>query len=396
MPKRSNVKWTAAENEKLLKAVRGSMSINEAIAAVAIALPSRHVTKSLVVNELHRLKSPPLGAIVKANLTKASAKSTTDEIAQFAAVAKKGGTLEEICDRLDLAPKRAKAMIEAARSAGYSIALAGGQVGYVPPAMLKSEARVIARPCEEGIFAVVSDTHIGSKYCLEDQLRDHITRAYKDDGVRTIFHPGDILDGCYRHSRWEESHHGYQAQSARAAKVFPQLPGLRYVGIIGNHDETFESDSGLSVVASLPQVFRDAGRSDFELLGARGAYVRFAPKGGRGVLVELWHPIGGGAYAVSYKLQRHVEEYGVGQKPDFMFAGHWHQQCYIVRRGVHCFSAGTFHGGGSSFGKALGGAQAIGGWTVRYSQTRDGTVRDVAPTWRGYYETEQVRSIGLG
>jgi predicted phosphodiesterase len=393
---RSNVKWSKAEYAKLLKAVRGSTSIEEAVAAAAIALPERNPTKSAVERALQRGGSPPLGAIAKANLGKSSQKSTADEVAMFASVAKKGGTLEELCDRLDQSPKKVKAMIEAAKSAGYSIAMVGGQVGYVPPKPLTGEAKLVARPCEEGIFAVVSDTHIGSKYCLEDQLRDFINRAYKEDGVRTIFHPGDILDGCYRHSRWEESHHGYHAQSTRATKVFPQLPGLRYVGIIGNHDETFESDAGLSVVSSLPQVFRDAGRSDFELLGARGAYVRFAPKGGRGILVELWHPIGGGAYAVSYKLQRHVEEYGVGQKPDFMFAGHWHQQCYIVRRGVHCFSSGTFHGGGSSFGKALGGAQAIGGWVVRYNQTKDGTVRDVLPNWRGYYETEQVRSLGLG
>ncbi len=394
MPKPKS--WTPAEDAKLLRAVRGSTSIPEAIAAAKVALPDRKVTKHVVVHRLVNLESPALGTIVKANLCKASSKSTSDELAQFAAVAKKGHTLEELCDRLDLAPKKAKAMIDAAKSAGYSISLAGGQVGYVPPAPLIGQARIVARPSEEGIFAVVSDTHIGSKYCLEEQLRDFIARAYKEDGVRTIFHPGDILDGVYRHSRWEENHHGYDAQSTRAAKVFPKLPGLRYVGIIGNHDETFEHESGLSVVASLPQVFRDAGRDDFQLIGARGAYVRFAPKGGRGVLVELWHPIGGGAYAVSYKLQRHVEEYGVGQKPDFVFAGHWHQQCYVVRRGVHCFSSGTFHGGGSPFGKALGGAQAIGGWIVRYGQTKDGTVRDVQPTWRGYYETEQVRALGLG
>jgi predicted phosphodiesterase len=394
MPKAPN--WTKAEDAKLLKAIRGSTSIGEAIAAAALALPGRRVTKDVVIHRLVELKSPRLGAIVKANLSKASDKSTTDELAQFATIAKKGGTLEELCDRLDQSPKKVKAMVEAAKNAGYSIALAGGQVGYVPPKQVQSEKRVIARPCEEGIFAVISDTHVGSKYCLEDQIVDFVTRAYKEDGVRTIFHPGDILDGVYHHSRWEESHHGYQAQSTRAAKVFPKLPGLRYVGIIGNHDETFEKESGLSVVASLPQVFRDAGRDDFELIGARGAYIRYAPKGGRGILVELWHPIGGGAYAVSYKLQRHVEEYGVGQKPDFMFAGHWHQQCYIVRRGVHCFSSGTFHGGGGSFGKALGGAQAIGGWVVRYNQTKDGTVRDVTPNWRGYYETEAIRSLGLG
>jgi predicted phosphodiesterase len=315
-------------------------------------------------------------------------------IEDFARVAKSGLSLEELCDRFTLPPRKVRDLVSRAQKAGYRIELTGGMVGYTPPVPVRGERKVIAQPGEEHAYAVVSDIHIGSKYCLEDQFRDFVQRAY-DEGVRTIFCPGDILDGVYRHSRWEESHHGFDAQARRAAEVFPQLEGLKYVGIVGNHDETFEKESGLDVCRAIEDVFRRSGRDDLTLLGARGAYVRFAPKGGRGVLIELWHPLGGGAYAVSYKLQRHVEEYGVGQKPDFMFAGHWHQQCYVVRRGVHCFSAGTFHGGGSAFGKALGGAQAIGGWIVRFKQTKDGTVRDVQPTWCAYYETETVREAGL-
>lgn len=394
----SKHRWTEDETRKLLKAVKRAKTTEEALAAIH-QVTGQKLSIDAIDMKLNRLGQPRLRQIVAENTTTVKRDEKSAELARFATVAKKGGTLEEICDQLDLAPKKAKAMIEAAKSAGYRIELKAGMIGYVPPEPHAREQRIIAPPGEEQQFGVVSDLHIGSKYCLEDQLRDCVIRAYKDHGVTQFFVPGDMLDGCYRHSKWEESHHGFDAQSTRFAKVLPGkkdgLKNVRYAGIAGNHDETFEEGSGLDVCRAIEDVFRREGRDDLRLYGHRGAYLRYAPKGGRGILVELWHPRGGGAYAVSYKLQRHVEEYGVGQKPDFCIAGHWHQQVYCVRRGVHCFLAGTFHGGGGSFSKSLGGAQAIGGWVVKYRQTAPGTVREVTPTWVAYYEREEVRSVGL-
>lgn len=386
--------WTKAEEKKLLKAIAKATTVAAAVDSARLALPGRGLNAETITKKLQRLGMGALSVVVSMNASKVSNDNDGAELARFAAVAKKGVSLEDLCDQVDASPKKVKALVEKAKAAGYRIDIKAGQVGYVPHAVLSTERKVVAQPGEEHIFAVASDIHVGSRFFLEAEFVDFVKGAYAE-GVRTIFVPGDILDGCYRHSRWDESHHGFNAQSDHAAKIFPRLPGLRYIGIAGNHDETFEKDAGLDVCRALEDAFRRAGRDDLQMLGARGAYVRFAPKGGRGVLVELWHPLGGGAYAVSYKLQRHVEEYGVGQKPDFCFAGHWHQQVYCVRRGVHCFLSGTFHGGGSSFSKALGGAQAIGGWIVRFKQTKDGTVRDVQPTWRAYYEVEQVREAAL-
>lgn len=390
------VPWTKSEVNKLYAAVKRASTMEEAMAAAKAALPGRGLNLDVIGKRLRLAGHPKLSEIVASNRAKAVAGDAAAEIARFASMAKDGKTLEELCDVLDASPKRVKAMLERAKGAGYRLELVGGQIGYVPPKPHANEKKVVAQPGEENVFGVASDIHVGSKYFLEEEFVDFVTRAYKEDGVRTIFGPGDNLDGCYRHSKWDEAYHGFHAQSERFAKICPKLPGLRYFMIAGNHDETFEKDSGLDVCRGIEDAFRREGRDDLRMLGSRGAYVRYAPKGGRGVLIELWHPLGGAAYAVSYQLQKHVENYGVGQKPDFLFGGHTHQQVYCVRRGVHCFWSGTFHGGGSSFGKALGGAQAIGGWIVRYNQTKEGTVRDVAPTWRGYYETEEVREIGLG
>lgn len=390
--------WTPSEEKKLVSAVKKAQTVEEAIPLIQKALPDREVTLAAIDKKFQRMNLPSTFEQVQSNRNARTKDAHGVELARFVTVAKNGATVEELCDKFELPPKKVKALIEEARNGGYRIAVNGDKVGYVPPSPRKDEQKIIAQPGSEEVFAVISDLHVGSRYCLEDQLRDFIIRAAKEDGVTQFFLGGDNVDGCYKHSRWEESHHGFDAQAERLAHVLPgKVDGLRlrYDGIIGNHDETFEKESGLDVGRALVDVFRREGRDDFHMHGARGAYLRYAPKGGRGVLVELWHPLGGGAYAVSYKLQRHVEEYGVGQKPDFLFAGHWHQQCYVVRRGVHAFSAGTWHGGAGAFSKALGGAQAIGGWVVKYKQTREGALRDVTPTWRAYYEAETIRDVGL-
>lgn len=390
--------WTKAEEQKLVEASRKATSTKDAVARVKKVLPERAINFHLIQSKLDRLGEPRMSLTIATNNAKVTNGDADRELAKFATIAKAGKhDLEELCDKFDASPKKIRELIEAAKAKGYRIDLTGNHVGYVPPRPIKGERQVVASPGEEGIFAVASDIHIGSTHCREDFFVDFVKRAY-EDGARTIFLPGDNIDGCYHHSRWEESHHGFYEQAKRMEQVFPRLPGLRYTGIIGNHEETFEKESGLSVVKALNDTFRSAGRSDFELLGARGAYIRFGAgkSNKRGVLIELWHPMGGGAYALSYRMQKHVEGYAVGAKPDMLFVGHWHQQCYFTARGVHAFSSGTFHGGGGSFSKALGGTQAIGGWVIRYGQTKDGTVRDVQPTWRGYFETEQVRDLGLG
>lgn len=387
--------WTKAENNKLLAAVKKATSVEEAVLACRKAFPKDDLTRDAIdqrlmrygLGTIHRLVQRP-DAPARAGSPDASA------VSRLVSLAKGGKTLEEICNAMDLPPRRVKALVEIAQSQGSSLDIQGPVIGFRPSGPVKT-SKVLIPAGEAQSFMVASDIHIGSNHFLKDQFLDFIHRGY-EKGIRLCLVPGDILDGCYRHSRWEESHHGFDAQSRYAAEVMPRLPGLTYVGITGNHDETFETDAGLSVVNALPQVFRDAGRQDFSLVGARGGYLHLVSPGNkRGAFVELWHPGKGCAYALSYKLQKHIENYAVGQKPDMVFAGHWHQQCYFTQRGVHAFSSGTWHGGQSAFGRMLGGAPSIGGWFVDYRQTEDGTLREVSPTWNAYYERESPRAVQL-
>lgn len=306
-------------------------------------------------------------------------------------------SFEEACDALNVAPKRLHELIAKAKERKFAIDLAGDTLGIKPtmPSDVVTEVKV-AKAGSLTSFATISDPHFGSKYHLRAQLEDFVGEAY-EQGVRNILLPGDNLDGCYRHGKWELTHHGFQNQVNEFREGLPRFPGLKYWGITGNHDQTFEAESGMVVHEAINEHFRANNRRDLTMLGARGAYLRLVgPEGGRGVFIELWHPIKGPAYALTYGLQKHVEKYAPGQKPDFLFTGHWHQGVYVPIRGVHCYSCGTFQGGASSYGKSLGGAPTIGSWVVDFATTLEGTVRRVRSEFKQYFEKEHHRTVELG
>jgi len=305
-------------------------------------------------------------------------------------------SLEEACDRLDMPPKRVRELVERASKGGKRIEFDGNHFGWRPNIASWSPIEaMIQQPGPERIFASCSDIHIGSKTHLRDQLEDFVEHAYSL-GVRAILNPGDTFDGNYSFSVWEQNARGFDEQVNLGAQILPKRPGLVWHLIEGNHDQTLGEKAGISVGPAVVDVFRRHGRTDIQYWGARGAQLKVgAPGDKRGVVIDMWHPGKGPAYALSYKLQKKVESYSPGQKPDILLTGHWHQSCYFNQRGIHAHSCGTFQGGGSAYGKSLVGAPSIGGWIIRYALTEDGTIRDYSPKWRSYYEHEQPRDVYL-
>lgn len=306
----------------------------------------------------------------------------------FKAVRKRPRNLEALCDELQMAPGAVRRLLAKAEAVGMPVAVSGDLLMFKPPApddrvQDSTIAPVVGEPVRVG---VISDLHYGSRYCLRDRIADFVRWAY-DRGVRAILVPGDIHDGDYRnHGQFELSHIGVESQADDAAANLPTLPGLTYHVISGNHDETFLTANGSDVVRALC-----SRRSDVYYYGHRGAFVRIA-----GTVVHLWHPSGGGSYAVSYKLQKRVEAYASGEKPHILLAGHWHRYCHIFERGVHALACPTFQGGGSAFGRSLAsGAPAIGGLLLEWETTAHGTVRNFSHTYRAYFETEKTQELPM-
>lgn len=296
-------------------------------------------------------------------------------------------TFAKLCDTLDLSPLKVRRLVNDAQAAGYSVQVAGDAIGWQEPEPVQKEREVLPTTGKRTIVGIMSDTHFGSKYCLRKQIRDFIQLAY-DAGVRIILHSGDMLDGIYDHGRWELSHHGLEEQIQDCLDTLPQLEGLRYLFITGNHDSTFWKQTGYPTGLAIQNAAERAGRTDLEYVGACGAMLKVC-----GAKVELWHPKKSGAYSLSYHLQNKIRDTALGHKPDILLAGHWHTSVYLEQRGIHALACGTFQGGGSEFGKSLGGAPSIGGTLLSWETTEHGTLRRVSVERVAYYEQEQPREV---
>jgi predicted phosphodiesterase len=294
-----------------------------------------------------------------------------------------------LCDRLDLSPAKTRALVDEARQAGVVVHVENNHVGIRASGPEERVRTVGIAPVvgQRQKVGVISDTHLGSKYCLREQLREFVEYAYAQ-GVREILHPGDVLDGMYRHGVYEVSHVGLDEQARDLFETLPRLPGLTYHAITGNHDATFTDASGVDVGQYLTAYFQRHGRNDLSFYGNRGAFLRI-----RGAVVHLWHPRSGVSYARSYALQKLIEKYSSGEKPNILLAGHWHVQASVFERGVHGIACPTFQGGGSAFSKSLGGAPAIGGMILSWDLTAHGTMRSFIHEYRSYYEVEKPQRI---
>lgn len=294
--------------------------------------------------------------------------------------AKKGGlSLEILCDELDLTPREGRELTERAIAAGYHVDMAHGKLEFRPPATLPPQEVVVDstqfEPGEEIVVGVVSDPHFGSKHHERASLQRHVDWLYKS-GVRHIFGPGDWVSGDYSFLKFEITCTGIEDQSNLVTEFIKNCPtDLNWHAIAGNHDESFRV--GIDAAKMIEQQLRSQGYNNFTYYGARAALIKLY-----GTRFGMHHPGGGLSYAISYKIQKYVDEQPPHRRAQFLFTGHTHQQLYIRRGGCHSFLCGTFENGDSSFGRMLGGDVSVGSWLIRYRLDKQGNVASVAPEFR--------------
>jgi hypothetical protein len=293
-------------------------------------------------------------------------------------------TFEDLCDRLNKAPGQVRKLVQEAHALGISLQLGAKHLQLTPQEQLRSVQDTLIQPTSGSRqqVGVISDLHLGSKYCLRAQLQDCVQHFYAA-GIRAILVGGDLLDGCYGHGVFELSHTGLEDQTRDLYETLPALPGLHYLAITGNHDLTFHATSGVNVGRFIQGFFNDHGRQDLRFFGDCGAFLRL-----QGAIIELWHPLGGLAYAKSYKLQKHIEGYSAGQKPHICLAAHWHAFAVVEARGVFAVALPCFQAGGSAFSKRLGGDPALGGLLLSWEIAGADLVRNFAVERRRYFEVE--------
>lgn len=179
-------------------------------------------------------------------------------------------------------------------------------------------------------FAVMSDLHLGSKYTSEER----VLKAFKDArdfSAEVILFSGDITEGLSNRAGhvYELSHIGYEAQKAYAIEILKEAK-LPIKAISGNHDEWYTLSSGANIVKDICHEV-----PNMEFIGTGLGKIFFNE-----VECQLHHGLDkGAAYALSYRIQKIVEAYEAGTKPQILIAGHDHKAGYFFIRDVHCILA---------------------------------------------------------
>lgn len=107
-----------------------------------------------------------------------------------------------------------------------------------------------------------------------------------------------------------------------------------------------------------------------------------------GAVMELLHPGGGMAYALSYKAQKFINNLNPEDIPEMMVWGHYHTSFYMHYRNVHFVQAPCFKGAGI-WEKRLGLNPTIGGWLVEGKISENGRIDRFKPELFRFQGTEK-------
>jgi predicted phosphodiesterase len=220
-------------------------------------------------------------------------------------------------------------------------------------------------------LAVVSDTHLGSKYQQITYLREFLAYARKQR-VEAVIHAGDLSDGPF--SRHKNPHevwlHSWDAQVDYAVEALPDIGKPWYV-ISGNHDDWWQGDGGPNLVAEVCR-----RRDDFTYMGSPNGFLTFGD-----VHIEVAHPNMGSSYALSYQVQKHVEGMPPEEKPHIYLAGNFHKACHLpAYRNVETFLLPAYQSRSHWMrGKRL--ASVVGGIILEFGTVTKGLAPSLKIEW---------------
>jgi len=219
-------------------------------------------------------------------------------------------------------------------------------------------------------FGLVSDTHLISKFERLDALEAMYDR-FVQAGVKTVFHDGDLTDGVgvYRGQEFEQKALGQEAQIDYAIKHYPKRDGVQTIVIGGNHDLKMYERGGADPLVQIARA-----RKDIKYIGQYAARVKMDDQ----VVMDMLHPMGNQAYAVSYKAQRAMNAMDPNDLPNILTYGHYHNSLYLNYRGIHFLQTPCFKDQSLQFEKRLGMTSNIGGWIVD-AKSNGEAIREFTP-----------------
>jgi len=229
-------------------------------------------------------------------------------------------------------------------------------------------------------YLYISDPHIGHEKFHPDLFEKAVLYSKKYD-VDFIIHPGDHLEGMSGRPGqiYELTHIGFDKQLTYAAQLYDQF-NVPIFGIDGNHDGWYEDKNNAGAIVGKEL---EARVKNYTHLGQMEGNLNVD-----GVHIMLYHGADGTAYADSYKIQKLIESFTGGQKPNIIHSGHYHKHLTDFKRNVWGVESGTLCGQTRFMrGKKLEATQGFGIVTV--SLTPNARDMEVEHRWVPYFEKEK-------
>ena len=184
---------------------------------------------------------------------------------------------------------------------------------------------------DDVVVGFCTDTHIGEE-SFRDDLWISFIEECRREGAQLILHAGDVHEGMS--NRPDQVYHlsdiGFSAQMDHAERLF-RMTDIPIKCIDGNHDRWGVKSSGLFSVRDLAKRLPHV-----EYVGSDCGDVEI-----NGTIWRLWHGEDGSSYATSYRIQKLIESFTGGDKPNVLLCGHTHKQTSLFERNIFAVSGGA-------------------------------------------------------
>jgi len=380
----------------LLKKLAFKMTDYEIAEEFKKRYPNENVTLKTIEHKRHALglkkkkssftpqpSTPPSSSLDLANSNNFSFEENAKKVLSW--LQKEKLSVGEISRRLDRCKETVIKILDYLREEGYDVDLdnVSRQVALRKAFKRRFEPLEI-KPLyrKKVVFAIVSDTHLTSKY-QQLSLLHYAYKVFDDLKVDFILHAGDMVEGMrlYKGQEYEVFLPGYDDQKNYVIENYPRSKNKTKTYIVsGSHDYSFYKTMGGHILQAICKeredlVFRGDFRACFQVKDIR---------------IEMMHPSGGIAYARSYKPQKLAENLvgaiierireNPSELPHILIVGHYHTPIYLPYMGMHCFTCGCFQGQ-TPYLKQKGFYPNIGFWIVEMELDEKGNVGKITPQY---------------
>lgn len=226
-------------------------------------------------------------------------------------------------------------------------------------------------------FGFLTDTHFGSIF-FKQEIYEKTIQEFKKEKVEFICHSGDVSAGMSNRpgNIYELSHLGFNEQRKYAIQMLSLWEGKWYL-IDGNHDRWFIKSNGAHIVPNVCEVLPNA-----EFLGHDEGDISLKGK----ATMKLFHGEDGNTYATSYRIQKIIEAFTGGEKPNILLVGHTHKSIQMPsERNIHAFSGGCIELQ-SAWMRSKRISAHVGFWIIDVWVNPKGGVSKIGGVWYPFYQ----------